>query len=163
VDIASTLGQGTTISIKLPLTMAIIDGLQVRIGEEFYVIPLDIVEECVELISTGSTVEERRQVIDTRGQIVPYIRLRQWFGLTSAPPSIEQIVITSIEGKKTGLVVDEVIGEYQTVIKSLGKVYQNVKEFSGATIKGDGSLALILDVPELIHLAGNSKLQEHVD
>jgi two-component system chemotaxis sensor kinase CheA len=163
VDIASTLGQGTTISIKLPLTMAIIDGLQVRIGEEFYVIPLDIVEECVELISTGSTVEERRQVIDTRGQIVPYIRLRQWFGLTSAPPSIEQIVITSIEGKKTGLVVDEVIGEYQTVIKSLGKVYQSVKEFSGATIKGDGSLALILDVPELIHLAGNSKLQEHVD
>jgi two-component system chemotaxis sensor kinase CheA len=59
--------------------------------------------------------------------------------------------------------VDEVIGEYQTVIKSLGKVYQSVKEFSGATIKGDGSLALILDVPELIHLAGNSKLQEHVD
>jgi two-component system chemotaxis sensor kinase CheA len=160
VDIASTFGQGTTISIKLPLTMAIIDGLQVRIGEDFYVIPLDIVEECVELVRTGSTVEERRQVIDTRGQIVPYIRLRSWFGLTSAPPSIEQIVIIAIEDRKTGLVVDEVIGEYQTVIKSLGKVYQNVKEFSGATIKGDGSLALILDVPELIHLASSSRAEE---
>jgi two-component system chemotaxis sensor kinase CheA len=160
VDISSTLGQGTTISIKLPLTMAIIDGLQVRIGEEFYVIPLDIVEECVELIRTGSTVEERRQVIDTRGQIVPYIRLRRWFGLTSTPPSIEQIVIIAIEGRKTGLVVDEVIGEYQTVIKTLGKVYQNVKEFSGATIKGDGTLALILDVPELIHLASSNRAEE---
>ncbi|WP_462325045.1 chemotaxis protein CheA [Desulfoplanes sp.] len=157
VDISSIPGKGSTISIKLPLTMAIIDGLQVRIAEDFYVIPLDIVEECVELISTGSSVEDRRKVIDTRGQIIPYIKLRDWFRIDSTPPAIEQIVITAIEDKKTGLVVDEVIGEYQTVIKSLGRVYRDIKEFSGATIKGDGTLALILDVPELIHLASNNQ------
>ena len=162
VVISSTPGQGTTMTIKLPLTMAIIDGLQVRVGEDYYVIPLGIVEECVELVRKGIALEDRRQIIDTRGQIVPYIKLRDWFGVKSAPQAIEQIVITALGEDKMGLVVDEVIGEYQTVIKSLGRVYRDIKEFSGATIKGDGTLALILDVPELIHAASNAKIEQQL-
>lgn len=161
VVISSTPGKGTTMTIRLPLTMAIIDGLQVRVGEDYYVIPLAIVEECVELVRKGTALEDRRQIIDTRGQMVPYIKLREWFEVKTPPPAIEQIVITALGEEKMGLVVDEVIGEYQTVIKSLGRVYRDIKEFSGATIKGDGTLALILDVPELIHAALHAKVEQH--
>ena len=151
IDIDSKPNMGTTITIRLPLTLAIIDGLQVRVEDEYYVIPLSLVEECVEL--SRSEVEEagsEQRILHLRGEIVPYIHIREWFNIDGENPPIEQIVITGVEGSRVGIVVDTVIGEHQTVIKSLGRVYKDVEGISGATIKGDGSIALILDVPSLV-------------
>ena len=150
IEIKSELGHGTTITIRLPLTLAIIEGLQVQVGDGFFVIPLSLVEECVELHQQDVDPSGRKRIINLRGELVPYISLRRWFDIEGDAPEIEQIVITGIEGRRIGIVVDHVIGEHQTVIKSLGRVYRDVEGISGATIKGDGSLALILDVPRLV-------------
>lgn len=150
IEVQSVLGQGTTITIRLPLTLAIIVGLQVQVGEGYYVIPLSLVEECVELHGKDVDPSRKQQIINLRGELVPYIHLRRWFELSGEPPPIEQIVIAGVEGKRIGIVVDRVIGEHQTVIKTLGRVYRDVEGISGATIKGDGTLALILDVPRLV-------------
>jgi len=150
IEVKSTPGQGTTITIRLPLTLAIIEGLQVEVAGSFFVIPLSLVEECVELHSKDVDPARNQQIIHLRGELVPYIHLRRWFEMEGEPPEIEQIVITGVEGKRVGIVVDRVIGEHQTVIKSLGRVYRDVEGISGATIKGDGTLALILDVPRLV-------------
>ena len=150
IDIDSKPGKGTTITIRLPLTLAIIDGLQVQVGDGYYVIPLSLVEECVELAGSDVDDESDQRILHLRGEIVPYIHLRDWFGIEGEPPDIEQIVITGVEGSRVGIVVDTVIGEHQTVIKSLGRVYKDVEGLSGATIKGDGSIALILDIPSLV-------------
>lgn len=150
IELSSVLGQGTTITIRLPLTLAIIEGLQVQVGEGYFVIPLSLVEECVELHSKDVDPTRNQQIINLRGELVPYIHLRRWFEVEGAPPSIEQIVITGVEGRRIGIVVDRVIGEHQTVIKSLGRVYRDAEGISGATIRGDGTLALILDVPRLV-------------
>jgi len=151
IDIDSKPDAGTAITIRLPLTLAIIDGLQVRVEDEYYVIPLSLVEECVEL--SRAEVEDsdsNQRILHLRGEIVPYIHIRDWFDIKGDNPPIEQIVITGVEGSRVGIVVDTVIGEHQTVIKSLGRVYKDVEGISGATIKGDGSIALILDVPSLV-------------
>jgi len=150
IEISSELGHGTTITIRLPLTLAIIEGLQVQVGDGFFVIPLSLVEECVELHQKDVDPSGRKRIINLRGELVPYINLRRWFEIGGDSPEIEQIVITGVEGRRVGIVVDHVIGEHQTVIKSLGRVYRDVEGISGATIKGDGSLALILDVPRLV-------------
>lgn len=150
IEIKSELGHGTTITIRLPLTLAIIEGLQVQVGDGFFVIPLSLVEECVELHQQDVDPSGRKRIINLRGELVPYICLRRWFEIEGKAPEIEQIVITGVEGSRIGIVVDHVIGEHQTVIKSLGRVYRDVEGISGATIKGDGSLALILDVPRLV-------------
>lgn len=150
IEISSELGHGTTITIRLPLTLAIIEGLQVQVGDGFFVIPLSLVEECVELHQRDVDPSGRKRIINLRGELVPYINLRRWFEMEGDSPEIEQIVITGVEGRRIGIVVDHVIGEHQTVIKSLGRVYRDVEGISGATIKGDGSLALILDVPRLV-------------
>lgn len=151
IDIDSKPDVGTTITIRLPLTLAIIDGLQVRVEDEYYVIPLSLVEECVELSrSEVEASDSGQRILHLRGEIVPYIHIRDWFEIEGENPPIEQIVITGVEGSRVGIVVDTVIGEHQTVIKSLGRVYKDVEGISGATIKGDGSIALILDVPSLV-------------
>ncbi len=150
VDVESKAGQGMVITVRLPLTLAIIDGLQVRSGNEYYVIPLSLVEECVELINGQEIEEGGRRILDLRGEIVPYLNLREWFQVPGSRPNIEQVVVTGVNDSRIGIVVDDVIGEHQTVIKSLGKVYRDVVGVSGATIKGDGSIALILDVPGLL-------------
>ncbi len=155
IDIDSKPGEGTVITIRLPLTLAIIDGLQVRVEDGYYVIPLSLVEECVELTRKDIEDANGQQFINLRGEIVPYIRIREWFEIEGQAPEIEQIVITGVEGSRMGVVVDTVIGEHQTVIKSLGRVYRDVEGISGATIKGDGTLALILDIPKLVRTVIN--------
>ncbi len=159
IDIDSKMGKGTSITIRLPLTLAIINGLQTETGGEYYVLPLSDIEECVELECNDKSVEGR-QIINLRGEIVPYIRLRDWFNISGTAPSIEQIVISNVQGIRTGIVVDHVVGEHQTVIKSLGRLYHDIKGLSGATIQGDGTLALIVDVPNLVR-AATSTDQEH--
>jgi two-component system chemotaxis sensor kinase CheA len=150
VEIASTLGRGAVITITLPLTLAIIDGLQVRAAEEFYIIPLSLVEECVELDRASLRRDPRDRTLSIRGEIVPYIRLRESFALGGRAPGLEQVVVTRLEDGRAGIAVDEVIGQQQTVIKNLGRYIGKVEGISGATINGDGTMALILDVPQLV-------------
>jgi two-component system chemotaxis sensor kinase CheA len=150
IEIDSKPGEGTTITLILPLTLAIIDGLLVRVGEEYYVMQLSLVKECVELTARDRIKATGGNLADVRGQLVPYIRLREQFSVGGDLPDIEQIVITEANDMKVGLVVDVVIGEHQTVIKSLGSMYRNIEGLSGATILGNGTVALILDVPKLM-------------
>ena len=150
VDIESQKGIGTTITLTLPLTLAIIEGLLVRISGEHFVIPLSNVEECVELTRGDIAKAHGRRVANIRGQFIPYIRLRERFMINGGTPDIEYIVITENDGIKVGLVVDHIIGEHQTVLKSLNRFYKNIKEISGATILGDGRVALVVDVHKLI-------------
>jgi two-component system chemotaxis sensor kinase CheA len=149
VEISSEKGEGTTVTLKLPLTLAIIEGLLVEIDRQFFILPLTIVQECVELSRADVDKSHGRDIANIRGEIVPYIRLRESFAIEGKRPDIEQIVITEVERNRIGLVVDNVIGEHQTVIKSLGKVYRNIEGVSGATILGDGTVALIMDVAKL--------------
>jgi two-component system chemotaxis sensor kinase CheA len=158
IEIESRPGEGTTITVKLPLTLAIIDGLLVQIGKDQFVLPLSAVEECIELKRAGSAKARERHLVDVRGQIVPYIRLREQFGVTGEPPVIEQVVIAEAEGQRVGFVVDHVVGSHQTVIKSLGRMYREIAGLSGATILGDGSVALILDVPRLVENAESAEI-----
>jgi two-component system chemotaxis sensor kinase CheA len=153
IDMTSKIGQGTTISIKLPLTLAIIESLLVKIAGEGFVLPLSLVEECVELTREDVARTNGQHLVNIRGAIIPYIPLRERFALRGEPPEIEQIVITNLGGNRIGFVVDAVVGEHQTVIKTLGRAYRNVQGISGATILGDGSVALILDIPQLVQEA----------
>ncbi|MBU1101822.1 MAG: chemotaxis protein CheA [Bacteroidetes bacterium] len=150
VDVKSKKGEGTTIVLKLPLTLAIIDGLLVKIADDHYILPLSSVEECVELTTNDIKNAHGRHIINIRGGITPYISLRERFELTSERPDIEQVVIADVGGNRVGFVVDEVFGQHQTVLKSLGVFYKNVKGVSGATIMGDGTVALILDIQQIV-------------
>lgn len=150
IEISSELGKGTTIRLQLPLTLAIIEGLLVQVGEGNFVLPMALVEECVELTALDIERSHDNRLANVRGTLVPYIRLRDWFGSDGGRPEIEQIAITTLEGKRFGFVVDGVVGQHQTVIKSLGRMYQAVRGLSGATILGDGTLALIVDIPALL-------------
>ncbi len=159
IDIESELGKGTTVTLKLPLTLAIIEGLLARIGEERYVLPLSSVEECIELTREDASSDHGRRLVNVRGEIVPYISVREQFAVPGEPPPIEQIVITEVDGHRIGVVVDEVIGEHQTVIKSMGRLYKDLKEISGATILGDGTVALIIDLANLAHSAAAQEMR----
>ena len=153
VEVGSRRGEGTTITITLPLTLAIIDGLLVRAGDTHFVLPLNLVEECVELTSAEITRFHGRRVLPVREQLVPYVRLRDFFSMEGERPQREQMVVVQMEGDRVGLVLDDVIGGHQTVIKSLGWIYRNAEGLSGSTILGSGEVALIIDVPQLIQHA----------
>ena len=153
IEIDSRPGQGTTITLKIPLTLAIIEGLLIKIGEDCFVVPLSTVEQCVELTRADVEASHGRNIINLRGEVLPYIKLRETFNIAGDRPAIEQIVVTRTENQPVGFVVDEVIGQIQTVIKTLGKMYQNIDGVSGATILGDGTVALILDVLKLKSVA----------
>ena len=150
MEIDSRPGDGTTVTVRLPLTLAIIDGLLMSIGSGFFVLPLHAVEECIELSRAEAAKSHGRDIAEVRGHAVPYVRLRERFGIAGEPPDIEQIVIADVEGTRVGFVVDRVVGELQTVIKSLGRVYRDVDGVSGSTILGDGTVALILDAPRIV-------------
>lgn len=152
VDVDSTLGVGTTFTIRLPLTLAIIDGFQVAVGDAHYIIPLDMVEECVELDSEHHTELRESDYLNLRGSILPFVRLSERFGSTREQSERENIVVVNYGGMRTGFVVDALLGEHQTVIKPLGKVFQHLQGVSGATILGNGEVALIIDVPGLVQL-----------
>ena len=146
ISIDSQSGVGSTIRIRIPLTLAIVESLLVSIDSESYALPLSIVEECVELTRKDIARAHGRHLVNVRDQIVPYIPLRHEFDVPTQPPAVEQVVITNLNGNRVGFVVDQVIGQHQSVIKTLGKMCKDVKGLSGATILGDGTVALILDV-----------------
>lgn len=157
VEIRSQVGVGTVIDLSLPLTLAIIDGLLVEVNQDKYVIPVNAVEECLELNDSSRVMDKNRNLIQVRGELVPYIRLRDVFGVSKAQHIIEEAVVVENGDTRVGLVVDKVIGDHQTVIKSLGHLYRNVQGISGATIMGDGNVALIVDVPSLTRVANQEE------
>jgi two-component system chemotaxis sensor kinase CheA len=150
IDISSTPGHGTRVSLRLPLTLAIIDGLLVRIGQGRYVLPLAAVEECVELSTEEDARSRGLSFLNLRGDLVPFLRLRELFHAKIPADRYQKIVVVSSGDLKVGLVVDQVIGDHQTVIKSLSKLHTDIHMFSGATILGDGTVALILDIGHLV-------------
>jgi two-component system chemotaxis sensor kinase CheA len=152
IDIATEAGRGTQITLRLPLTLAIIEGLLVRVADGRYVIPLTAVEECVELSELDDTRSEGRSFLNIRGDLVPFLRLRELFDESGTPDVHQKVVIVTVGDTRVGLVVDQIIGSHQTVIKSLSKLHADVPSFSGATILGDGTVALILDVLHLVAL-----------
>ncbi len=149
IDVASKPGEGTTVTLRLPLTLAIIDGLLVSIGEACFVLPLANILECIELTQADIERSNGKHMANVRGEIVPYIRLREHFNIRTQRPEIEQIMIVQTEQGRYGFVVDQVLGNCQTVIKNLGRFYRHVQLVSGATILGDGTVALILDPERL--------------
>ena len=157
VNIESKEGSFTKITLRIPLTLAIIEGLLVEIGKDNFVFPLSTVEECIELTSDNRKERGNRKIINNRGELLPYIRLRELFGVSGDLPGIEQIVVVNVSDEKIGFVVDNVIGDYQTVIKNLGRMYRGLDGISGATILGDGSVALILDVQKLAYVSARKE------
>ena len=145
IDIASKPGAGTSVTLRLPLTMAIIDGLLVRIGKSYFVLPLATTLECIELTRQDIERNNGKHLVDVRGELIPYIRLREYFNIHADQPEREQIMLTETEEGRYGFVVDQVLGDHQTVIKNLGRCYRHIQVISGATILGNGAVALILD------------------
>lgn len=149
VDLDSTEGKGSTVRIRLPLTLAIIDGFLVGVGDASYVIPLDMVVECIELNAWQGDCNDSRY-LNLRGEVLPYRRLREHFEVEGERARRENVVVVRYGSAKAGLVVDKLMGEFQTVIKPLGKVFSQIRGIGGFTILGSGEVALILDVPGLL-------------
>ncbi len=145
IDLTTKPGQGTTVTLRLPLTLAIIEGLLIRVGTGRYIIPLSAVEECVELTAADQR-SRGRSFLNVRGGLVPFLRLHDILQVPGAAEEHQKTIIISTGETCVGLVADQIIGNHQTVIKSLSKLHSDVTIFSGATILGDGSAALILDV-----------------
>ena len=158
IDLTTIPGHGSSVTLRLPLTLAIIDGLLIRVGEGRYIIPLSAVEECIELTAEAEARAKGRSFLNVRGDLVPFLRLRDVFDADGQPDPHQKVIVTSIGDTRVGLVVDQIIGSHQTVIKSLSKLHSDVTMFSGATILGDGSAALILDVAQLVTL-GQSRAE----
>ncbi|MBK9443179.1 MAG: chemotaxis protein CheA [Comamonadaceae bacterium] len=148
VGITSEEGVGTTVTVRLPLTLAIIDGFLVGVDKSVYAIPLDMIEECI-----AFSAEPGHDYTNLRGQVLPFIRIRELFSVPGKPAKGENIVVLKHAGQKAGLVVDTLLGEFQTVIKPLGQMFAQSRCISGSTILGSGDVALILDVPQLVRQA----------
>ena len=153
VEVSSRRGAGTTVTMRLPLTLAIIDGLLVTVGDGSFVLPLSSTLECIELTRAEIEQAGRKRLASVRGELVPYIRLREHFAVSTAPPEREQIMVVESPAGRCGLVVDRVLGNCQTVIRTLGRLYRHVHVVSGATILGNGTVALILDPQRLVQAA----------
>jgi len=150
VEIESAQGKGSTFRIRLPLTLAIIDGFLVGIGKASYVIPLDTVVECIDLADDDAETLQDRSYINLRGEVLPFLRLKELFEIDTPPVKRESVVVVKYGNTRAGLVVDNLLGEFQTVIKPLGKLFERMRCIGGSTILGNGQVALILDVPNLV-------------
>jgi two-component system, chemotaxis family, sensor kinase CheA len=165
VEISSTTGKGSRITIRLPLTLAILDGQLVRVGSQTYIFPLvSIVESLQSKDERVSRVAGGCDVFQLRDEYVPIIRLHELFNISADSRSLDDalMVVVEYDGEKVGIVVDDLQAQQQVVIKSLEQNYQRVEGISGATILGDGTVALILDIPGLVKLAGINHQQTNV-
>ena len=153
IHITSEIGVGTKFTLKLPLTLAIIDGLLVKIGHENFIVPLLSVEECIEYDMNDQ--QEFSHVIKIRDEAVPIVNLQELLKVDPVSDNIKQLAVINVEGKRVGFLIDKIIGEHQTVIKNLGRIYNDLDYISGATILGDGDLALILDLFDIYKKVSN--------
>ncbi len=162
VLVDSELGKGLTMTIRLPLTLAIIDGFHVRVSDESFVIPLDMMEECVTLTEKQKQEAKLHNYINLRDEVLPLIRMDDYLGIhtNNTKPSRMNMVVVKFAEKKLGLLVDELHGEAQAVIKPLGRVFHGVRGFAGFTILGSGQLALIMDIPDLVKSAAQRERDE---
>ena len=149
VQLESKVGLGMTVTLKIPLTLAIIEGLLIKVAGDFYVVPLSSVDGCIEIRKDELEALGERRIFSYRNEFVPFVSLRGFFASEGDGPAISQIVIVQALDSRIGFVVDQVVGDYQTVIKPLGRMFKSVVGLSGATILGDGTVALILDVNRL--------------
>ncbi|MBB6212682.1 chemotaxis protein CheA [Borreliella californiensis] len=155
VVLESEFGKYTRTKLIFPLTLAIIEGWLVRVKDEHFIVPLSNVESCLEsnkLIPQVDGIETKSNVMNYRGSMISYIKLREFFQVSNEKSLNEQVVVVNTNSGKMGIVVDEVLGQHQTVIKALGKIYSRVEGVSGATILGDGSLALVIDIDAITKL-----------
>jgi len=158
VRISSTAGKGSTINIRLPLTMAIIEGFSVRVGTETFIVPLEHVTEVTELPARQNSLEASG-ILSLRGTALPYIRLRHVFSVAGQAPKRENIVVVKLNEFHAGIAVDELLGGMQTVVKPLGRALRGVSGIAGSTVLGDGRVGLIIDVPSLLRGVMQSTLQ----
>ena len=158
VEISSTAGKGSTITIRLPLTLAIIEGFSVRVGTETFVVPLEHVTECTEL-PAGQRSPEASGILSLRGSPLPYVRLRRLFSVSGEAPKRENIVVVKINEFHAGIAVDELLGGMQAVVKPLGRAFRGVSGIAGSTVLGDGRVGLIIDVPSLMREVMQPSLQ----
>ena len=150
VEIDSTPGKGSLFTIRLPLTLAIIDGFLIQSGETKYIIPLEMIQECIELSKEYKEQMHGNEFINLRDSILPLLNIREYFNEEESQADRDNIVVVRYGEYKMGLQVDELYGEFQTVIKPLGEVFENVAGISGGTILGSGEIALIFDIPKLM-------------
>lgn len=151
VQVLSTTGKGLTVRLRVPLTLAIIDGFQVGVGTRTWVVPLKVVHECVDLpVVLESEVHHR---LDLRGEVVPFVRLRDFFSVSGERPSRECVVVVEDGGRRVGLVVDRLLGASQAVIKPLGPLFQNMEGIGGATLLGTGEVGFVVDVAQVVRRA----------
>ena len=158
-ELDSQEGKGSTVRIRLPLTLAIIDGFQIGVGNDSYVVPLDMVKECLELSSEDRQKAKDHHYLNLRGEVLPFVRLRDRFREQGQAGQRENVLVVQYGSQRAGLVVDELMGELQAVIKPLGSLFGNLKGVSGSTILGNGEVALILDVPALVQQAASRDMQ----
>ena len=152
VEVDSVEGQGSRFTIRLPLTLAIIDGFLVGVDHSAYVVPLEMVVECLEL----NNVPTEQHYLNLRGEVLPFVRLRELFEIEGSCPTRENVVVVRAGSRKLGIVVDVLQGEFQTVIKPLSAIFRHLRGIGGSTILGSGEVALILDVPALAQLAADA-------
>ena len=160
VEIASEEGKGTTITIRLPLTLAIIDGFSVLAGNETFIVPQQYVVECTELTARGKAGNSG--ILNLRGSALPYIRLREVFGQSPGTPARENVIVVKVGEFQAGIAVDQLLGGMQAVIKPLGKMFRGISGIAGSTILGDGRVGLIIDVPSLLQGMMQSSLQPQI-
>ena len=153
INVDSHPGQGTRLTLRLPLTLAIIDGFLVVSANRSYVIPLDAVVECIE----RPAAEHDRNYFNLRGQVLPAVCLREIFALPGQRPTRESVVVVQYAGQRAGIVVDRLAGELQAVIKPLGAIFRHLQGIGGSTILGSGEVALILDISALIKISGQAE------
>ena len=154
VTLSSEPGQGSQIEIRLPLTLAIIDGFLIGVGSSKFIFPLEAVVEVIEARSTTAAIDAHgRGVVELRGQVLPVVDLRVLYALDSPPPERNSVVVIQSGGRRYGVVVDQLMGQHQTVIKPLGRMFRSLRGMAGSSILGNGEVALIFDVNSLSHLA----------
>jgi len=161
VEIASEEGRGTTITIRLPLTLAIIDGFSVLAGNDTYIVPQQYLVECTEL-QAAQGQQGSSGILNLRGSALPYIRLRELFGQSAEAPSRENVLVVKVGEFQAGIAVDQLLGGMQAVVKPLGKVFRGIPGVAGSTILGDGRVGLIIDVPGLLQGMMQSSLQPQI-
>ena len=149
IRIDSQPGTGTRITLVVPLTLSIIDGMHVQIGEVSYIIPINVVQQ-IHSVQTQMLSNAFDNVLVIEGEQIPFLLLRKHFGIESPAPERCEMVTVRYGQQKAGLIVDNVIGEVQAVLKSLGRTYRRQKFISGATVMGDRTVALVLDTNEII-------------
>jgi two-component system chemotaxis sensor kinase CheA len=156
VELSSSVGKGSRFTIRLPLTLAIIEGFLFQVGSSYFIVPLNMIAEVLELDEKCQTQESR--LFDLRGALLPLLDLREFYHQEERENiSRQNVIVVRYANQSMGLVVDELFGENQTVVKSLGRLFKNAPAIYGASILGNAEIALIMDIPALFHLVNLDK------